>query len=441
MKKSVLLMVVVMLFTIVTTGCGSTSTSQEKSTSTVQATSQSTTEEVLKQAEPVTLTLSSAEESYPKELLDKVSKIYTAKNPNVTINVDTFSGMEQVAYYKTKLAAGQLPDIFFINTLDPVFINANAIMELPQEVIDLMPDSKLNTYKGKIYQGVNNKQLFGVFYNKKIFADLSIQEPKTIAELDAASALIKAKNITPFATGFKDLWVGGMFMEMYFNTSATIFNTPDWDIKRLANEVKYDSPEVIKGYQSFSDFNKKGYFGKGMMGTSYQQCTEKFATGKAAMYPMGNWVIGDFAALKPDFEIGWFPFPAFEGTTKAIKGLGTWFVISAETKSPKEAIDFYKWLGSDPEAMAPICERMSLIPDVNNKIDYKADPLLLSIISKTDTMDSVVASGAQVGDNVPPPGFADIQQKIDSEIAAGSDIIKSVQNQDVEYDKLLKLKK
>lgn len=173
MKKVVLLVAAIIVLSTFMTACGTSS-------KTSSDTQNKKTSEVAKTQEPlknVQISLSAPEESQPKDMLDKVCKIYMEKNTNIKIQIDTFSGIPQIEYYKTKLASGALPDIFFMNTLDPAFVNAGALMELPKDIVDAAPDTKLAQFKGKYYQVVNNKQIGGVYYNKKIFSDLSIQVP------------------------------------------------------------------------------------------------------------------------------------------------------------------------------------------------------------------------------------------------------------------------
>jgi ABC-type glycerol-3-phosphate transport system substrate-binding protein len=202
--------------------------------------------------------------------------------------------------------------------------------------------------------------------------------------------------------------------------------------------VKYASPDIIKVYKKFISYIDKGYFGKGFMGNTYQQCEEIFATGKAAMFPMGNWFIGDLAQLKPSFETGWFTYPTESGKPFYVKGLGCSFSVSAQTKSPKEVLAFYKWLATSAESVALQSERMSLIPDVKEKVSYKADPLLLEIQKKISGLDSAIWAYTQWGDNAPPPGAYDFCVKISQDVAAGADIEKSLKSLDEEFDKLLK---
>jgi ABC-type glycerol-3-phosphate transport system substrate-binding protein len=437
MKKFILLFALVLLLFTFMTACGTASNPSSD-------TDNKKTSEVTKKEAPlknVQITLNAPEESQPKDMLENVSKIYMDKNPNIKIQVETFSGIPQIEYYKTKLASGALPDIFFINTPDPAFVNAGALMELPQDIIDAAPDTKLNQYKGKYYQVVNNKQLDGIFYNKKIFSDLGIQVPKNQAEFIAACDKILTVKITPIITGFKDAWVGDLFLQGSMLSTDVFLKNHDWEIQRLQGKVKYNSPEVIKTYKKFQDYIKKGYMGKGLMSITYDQCKEMFATGKGAMFPMGNWFIGDLVQLKPEFEVGWFPYPTEDGTPGYLKGLGTSFVMSSSTKNPQEVIAFYKWLTTDPEALAPQYDRLQVVPDVKANVDFNAAPLLKEIIQSTNNIDnSAIWSFSQTGDNVSPPGAYDFNVKISQEIAAGSNIEKALQKLDAEYDRLLKAK-
>jgi len=420
---------------MVFSGCGGNSGSKNQ---TEDKTAESTTSggSENKTTESVKITFSAPEESYPKDLLDQLAKVYMDKNPGVTIETESFAGVPQIEYYKAKLATGDLPDVFFMNTLDSAFVDAGAYMELPQDIVDAAPSTEYNAYKGKYYQVMNNQQIAGMFYNKQMFEERGLNEPKTQDELMAICDKFVADGITPIVIGFKDAWVGDFFLHGFMLTTDVVFKNPDWEIQRLKGEVKYNSPEVIKVYEKFIDWRDKGYFGKGFMGLTYQQCEEMFATGKAAMFPMGNWFIGDLANLESDVDVGWFPFPTEDGSPGYLKALGNSFSVNANTEHPEEVLAFYKWLTTDPEAVRITCERMSLIPDIKAAVEMNMDPLLQEIINKVQGMDGYIWTYAQWGDNAPPPGAYDYCVKISQDIAAGADIASSLQNFDEEYDKL-----
>jgi ABC-type sugar transport system, periplasmic component len=221
-------------------------------------------------------------------------------------------------------------------------------------------------------------------------------------------------------------------------TTDVIFGNKDWEVQRLQGKVKYNSPEVKAVYDKFAGWVKKGYFGKGFMGLTYQQCEEMFATGKGAMFPMGNWFIGDLANLKPEFDVGWFLYPTKDGNGGYLKALGNSFSISAQTKNPEQVLKFYKWLTTSAEAVGIISERMSLIPDISETVNYKMNPLMQDILDTIKGKDGTIWAYAQWGDNAPPPGAYDFCVKISQDVAAGADITSSLQKFDEEYDKLLK---
>jgi ABC-type glycerol-3-phosphate transport system substrate-binding protein len=141
-----------------------------------------------------------------------------------------------------------------------------------------------------------------VLYNKKMFADTGVSEPKTWDELMAAAEKLKAAGHTPFNITVQEGWRGFIwFEELMIRTNPQAY-------KGLHDgTVPYDGPEVRKAFQLWSDMYAKGYF----VDPRSTEEAQDFARGKAAMYLIGEWAEGivDGAGLKPDSGFGAFIMP------------------------------------------------------------------------------------------------------------------------------------
>jgi raffinose/stachyose/melibiose transport system substrate-binding protein len=66
-----------------------------------------------------------------------------------------------------------------------------------------------------------------------------------------------------------------------------------------------------------ADLGKAGYFGKGVGSKDYDTSVQQILTGKAAMFYMGSWELGDFNDATKDkigaADIGFMPFPDVAG--------------------------------------------------------------------------------------------------------------------------------
>jgi multiple sugar transport system substrate-binding protein len=124
---------------------------------------------------------------------------------------------------------------------------------------------------------------WAVLYNKEIFAAHGIEEPTTWEEFEAVMAKLKEAGVTPINATVQDGWRGFIwFQELMIRTNPAAYE----GLHR--GEVAYDSPEVKEVFDIWTDWASKGYF------SDPRSTTEgaDFAGGNAAMYLIGEWIIG-----------------------------------------------------------------------------------------------------------------------------------------------------
>ena len=155
---------------------------------------------------------------------------------------------------------------------------------------------------GKTYAVPLSVSRWVVLYNKKMFADNGLSEPKSWDDLVAAAAKLKAAGITPFEATVQEGWRGFIWFE------ELMIRTDPQAYKGLHDgSVPYDGPAVQKVFQLWSDLYAKGYLSDPRSNEEAQD----FARGKAAMYLIGEWAEGivENAGLKADSGFGAFIMP------------------------------------------------------------------------------------------------------------------------------------
>lgn len=84
---------------------------------------------------------------------------------------------------------------------------------------------------------------------------------------------------------------------------------------------------------------EEGYITPEMLGISYDQAQDEFATGKAAMWESGPWAAGSLHEKNPDGNFGMFPIPGFnKGTGWLVGGPGTAYAVNADTKVKEQVL-------------------------------------------------------------------------------------------------------
>src|SRR4029079_5909186 len=150
-------------------------------------------------AEPVTLSYFVDDNNVTAARLQGLIDAYTKLHPNVKIEIETHpGGTEGDTLVKTRLATGDMPDMFYYNSgsLLQALNPADTLVDLKdQPFVANLQESYLPTVsaKGGIY-GVPTEGTLGggILYNKKIYSDLGLQVPKTWDEFAANNDKIKA---------------------------------------------------------------------------------------------------------------------------------------------------------------------------------------------------------------------------------------------------------
>ncbi|MBO3752452.1 extracellular solute-binding protein [Streptosporangiaceae bacterium NEAU-GS5] len=201
---------------------------------------------------------------------------------------------------------------------------------------------------GKLYALPFELNIEGIWYNKKIFADNAITPPATWDDLVTAATTLNGKGVVPFAAAGVDGWPITRLVGDYIVRLAG----PD-ALKKVADgQAKLTDEPYLKGAQAVADLGAKGFFGKGVASQDYQAAEDLFLRGKAAMFYMGSWAVGDFndpAKNKIGADsIGFMPFPAVAGgagtaeQTPMNAGLPT--MVSAKKYNPATTGEWLKYM-------------------------------------------------------------------------------------------------
>lgn len=273
------------------------------------------------------------------------------------LNIQKIAGGNQGdQVIETKFASGDLPDM--IETYGPQWVDANAnglskLVPLDDISSKAQYDSTaLDTYykyNGKLYgMPIDGVVLSGVFYNKKIFSKLNLSIPKNWDELLAACEKIKAAGITPVYYSAKDEWTASGIDLVGFTEDIVNSGKSFSDYMNELNSNKRhfaDSPAFLDLLQKGKDLITKGFVNSTYLSDTYDNAQQALVNGKAAMYPLGTWVIDEIRQKYPDQldDIGAFPLPTPSG--KGYVQMFDPFTISVTTSSSdvegaKKALDF-----------------------------------------------------------------------------------------------------
>jgi len=209
------------------------------------------------------------------------------------------------------------------------------------------PDGK--TFgKGNLYGVPLYGELVGVYYNKDIFAQLGLQVPQTLDELETLMAKVKAAGITPIAYGAAEIWP---FYQIYADIMAATMTdrigaaaTQKWFSDVVIHWNPNDSfadPAALQAAQIMKGWADKGYFFKDFTGMKIVDALRLFQAGQAAMFVQGTWFAPDVGQAK--FRPGLFAFPPIkkeQALISQVGGMATPLGINTNSKHQELVAEF-----------------------------------------------------------------------------------------------------
>lgn len=341
-------------------GC-SNSNNNDNSAANTGGSNNASTENVSNPAdEKVTISLLTDNTQEAVNATKVLVEAFEDKYPNITVETETRpSGGEGDNFVKTRLATGDMNDVFFYNsgslmqTLNP----SQNFLDLTNEpFMDNVIDSFKTTvsYEGKVYGvPVGSTYSGGWFYNKKVYADLGLSVPKIWADLMANNEKIKAAGIVPVIGTYKDNWTAQLIVVAdYYNLQL---EAPAFAEDYTANKAKFaTTPAALRGFEKLQEVYDKGYMNSDFLATTYDTGIAMLAEGKGAHYPMLTFAVPVFEQNFPDQldDIGFFAQPGDDanknGLTAWMPGGAFIYKNSEHTDQAKLFLEFM----TTPEGLA-----------------------------------------------------------------------------------------
>ena len=287
--------------------------------------------------EPVNLTVQ-VWGSSPAEtkLVDDQIAAFNEKNKSkkITLKKEVATG-DYNQVMQTKIASKTETDLFYLDvSLAATYIDKKVIAPIDEylnaeDLKDFYPNLLGGFQKdGKTYGLPKDYNSLALFYNKKMFADAGVTPPTTWAEFEEVSKKLTKGKVK--ALSLPD--DAARFAPFIFQAGGQIVN---------GEEMKFNSPEAIKGFEFYYSMIKNGYaatpkdLGDGWPGDS-------LSNGKAAMVIEGGWMIPFMKEKAPDVEYGIAELPAGEKQGNLLFTVS--YSMSNNTKHPKEAAEAIKFL-------------------------------------------------------------------------------------------------
>jgi len=266
---------------------------------------------------------------------------------------------EQYAnWLKTKLAAGQAPDIILTwpeANASSFFPDDNFMDLTGEEWLSRQTDSAIRneTYDGRIigWGGQGGNPGWGMVYNKAVFKAAGIESvPKSFSEFMDDCKKIADNGKVPFAGSFKDEWTAGIWLSIMGPLAQR--DIPDYYTKLCDGSAKFSDSKVLSTtVDQFKQIYDAGYFGEDAFSNGLTEAVGEVIKGDAAMTLMTCTPDSYMADLNVGYDptnIGMFPAPFADNNTLASYDGGYLRAINAKTKNEQVCKDYFNFL-SKPE--------------------------------------------------------------------------------------------
>lgn len=304
-----------------------------------------------------------------QELIDEFKE-----QTGITVEL-TLNGTDYEATMKTRMASGDLPDLWNTHGWS-VARYSEFLMPLndqpwyqyvDESVKGTVQDKDGNIYILPICEGAN-----GILYNADVLKNNNI-DPAALADMadfEAAMDTLSQAGITPmYLSNGGSQTNNGHLMDAWlpaFLTNASL--DPNYGSQLL--DGSFDWNDSKPAFDKMAEWWKKGYFNKDASTADRSTCFRALATGECAFMFYTNDGINACRDINPECNIGMLPMPS---TVKG--GLTTWGIsegnnscigIWKDTKHPEECKQFLEYLASPAVAKRVAEEIEGGIPALTN---------------------------------------------------------------------------
>lgn len=307
--------------------------------------------------EPITLEMY-AETGFPlaKALADEFSKQHS--NVKFTIREDQFTVIVENA--PRVMASDNSPDIIRLPTmvdlvkddllknLDPYF-TAYGWDRFPASQLMQLRVGENTRGTGSLYGMGLGYSVTGVFYNKKLAAQVGMtQPPATVAEFEQLLAKAKTSGVQPIMQFNKNTAGINFPHQALQNQFGDPTQVADWIFQKPG--ATFDTPAALKATQTIQKWAQAGYFPKDANALDYAAMVGEFQKGNGLFMFNGDWESANLDKSMPG-NVGFFLFPTETAGGKhvAMSAPNT-FGVSAKAKNADAAAYFLNWAHTNAKA-------------------------------------------------------------------------------------------
>ena len=304
-------------------------------------------------AKTITITFESWTPS--KANMDRLISAFQKKNPNIKVKAKLLPYADYVTSIKTEIASGTAPDVFHLQTgamlkeFSPLLLSVDKLAKKeigPKWKANYSAEAISQASSGGVVYGLPDGMVFPgtLWVNESILAANGITDPKTLPELIAACAKLRAAGIVPVAMGGKDDW---SMLDVFASVSNSV--APKQQYSAMAGKGSWKTPGLIKSFTEFAALFNNGIAQDGAAGASvYMDAYDLFADGKAAFLTNGSWNMDMFAGAAArigKFKASVIQMPTSAGLAPLTASIAAVLIVNQKSKQQAAAMKFSAFVG------------------------------------------------------------------------------------------------
>ncbi|TDB90411.1 extracellular solute-binding protein [Actinomadura sp. KC216] len=291
------------------------------------------------------------------KFLDAVEAEFKTKHPNTDVQIKYVPWPQVATTFQKAAAGGEGPDVTELGNTDvQSHIEQGNLADISDEFKGWADGGTLNktalandqsggkTYAVPWYGGVR-----AVWYRTDLFQELSIQQPKTWAELTAAAKKIQDSGKANGIAVPSDQ-TNALLSFIWGNGGEVAVKEGDKWVGKLDQPQAIEAAKYWSGLVSTEKVAPTSYIGKHELDGPQRD----FALGKVGMYFDGSWALKEMKKLAPKNVDKWavFPIPTKTGGNAPVMAGGSDLAVWKDSKAKAAAFDYITVLNNAKNAKA-----------------------------------------------------------------------------------------
>lgn len=403
-RKTVTLMMTVVMAASVMVGCGKSNNTDTEGTP-AETESKESASDLTNGTEEIVLTVFDAHAYGLDQYAEMVAK-FEEEHPGVKIEVQ-HAANDGNTILQSRVNAGDTPDVFDVESGTSARMyyeyaydwtnDTETLSKFNEDAIDTGRDEN-----GNVMSLPWTYENMGIIYNKDLFEQAGITKlPATITELEAACEKLQAAGITAFAMPAKETWVLGQLATHFMMDKNLDANGVAEKVK--SGELKFKDMKNFKNLFKFLDLTVK--FGPNKpLEIDWETSENMLANNQAAMIHMGDWCQSTLDSFNPDANLAFLPCPVGDSPEDVtlLSSCNWTYIVNKDSKNLELAKEYCEYILSSDMGQYWMCEGVGAVPAAKTDKEVKG---VLANDAK-----AYVSAGKTNGwlHTVAPTGYSDV---------------------------------